>query len=184
MGGDDKDNSRQSYFCVDLSSIRPEPSSADKVARLGVIFDTVSIPAATVDDVDVALKDLTGVPSYDITERDGYPLRCQACGGEVVQGHMEGDNGSPFGLGRAACPACFIRFSAFRGEWSCWQLVPEDGEGRSCLKECNAVVKAPHYKCSAIHANVTRTINTTIKKRGRHGQATVDVYVKKAREGY
>jgi hypothetical protein len=182
---------RQIHFCVDLTSIRREPTtSSSTVGPTSVLYDTVSIPANK--GLGVTMDALVDVPSYEITERDGYPLRCIACGGDVVDGHMYMYvNGSPFGLGLAACSTCLIRFSKFKGKWICWQMVPaatrtaqassssSSSSSDQGLDEC--VVNGPDYKCSVEHANVIMDIRTMPKKRGGAGQATIRVDVKKVK---
>ena len=49
-----------------------------------IMYDTVSIETTNLNNLGIALKGLVDVPSYDPTDREGFPLSCIACDGDVV----------------------------------------------------------------------------------------------------
>jgi hypothetical protein len=124
-------------------------------------------------DPKTAIESLVNVPSYDITERDGYPVACIACGQDTTQGRII-INHEAFvgGLGLACCPSCLIRYSNTSKNWICWQIVSTPG-GEA--KECNCVVIPPSYKCTAKHTQTNMTIIETQKKRTHARQSIIEV---------
>jgi len=141
-----KDN--EDTICYDLKSFRSNESK-------DLIYDRVVVSAAgggagdnkdeASADLIATLESLEDVPSFDRTDRDGYPVKCIKCGQETVEGSFSHDSCSIY-LGKAVCVHCSIRYSISNDKWECFLADPT-------FNRCSCHVEAPNYKCTAPHAS-------------------------------
>jgi hypothetical protein len=96
---------------VDITSFRPSLSKDQ------LIYDTVAIPKTAEETLEKTLASLS-VPSYELTERDGYPAKCIKCRGNTSNGLYRRQTCS-WGLGRSFCTTCMIRYSESCKRWEC-----------------------------------------------------------------
>ena len=149
----------QQNVCIDLKSIR----SADE---RNVMYDTLAIPSAM--DPAKAILSLTNVPSYEMTTRNGYPVRCIKCGTKTESGTMSMPSSLHYTLGAAVCGHYLIRYSVSKKAWECMNVVLDDEDE---VQQCCATVGGPDYICTnASHMDAKDvSINIqAVKKRKLH----------------
>jgi len=139
----------KNILCYDMNSFKASAGQEENDMESGFTYDALTLPLTA--NIKAELESLSGVPSLEPTERDGYPTKCIKCGGDTVQGAMFTKNriysGSyeSIGLGRAACFDCMIRYSKTDKRWECMKPAAQSGV------RCSAKVPSPLYCCSEPH---------------------------------
>lgn len=179
------DDRRMDYFCFDLKSFRAVPNLADS-SMTDLLYDRFSVfPAPGEEyvkiDIAAALSALNS-PSYEPTERDGYPVNCIKCGDRTVSAEIYWDNDSTSHLGRAVCIKCCIRFSKSNERWKCFRVVDKvstcDNLPFTC---CDRALTDTRYYCSAAHSLKAQYSGREIESEvtgGKNRQVSVAVSVK------
>ena len=147
---------KKTTVCYDLSSF--SKTSNNKQVR----FDRAELASGSSEtEIVAALREIA--PSHEMTEREGYPVRC-ICGNATSVGTMS-MNSKPGStvwsyLGRAVCVDCMIRYSVFQKRWECFKAVLRSDNNE--INRCSAEVKAPEYCCGADHVTHSMVQSITI----------------------
>lgn len=159
------------YCCIDLKSFRN--GTEEKTTA----YDCVTVPKcllasntfnAADHPIVAVLESLKDVPTYERTERDGYPVSCIKCGQDTTSGFFAVGN-TTVGLGQAMCLHCMIRYSVSQKCWKCCKVV---GENERDMLDCDGKLSPPEFQCTETHADVATSVHVR-KRAKREGQDVV-----------
>lgn len=166
-----KDEKEKHTECYDLLSFRVMNSSQ-------FMYDRVIVPDER--SVEAELSALA-VPSYKVTQREGYPLECVKCGKGTFQSMVYIDSSSR-GLGRAYCVDCNIRFSVSDKRWSCARVVAKRWGETASIMLCEEALDTK-FVCDRPHLRECEyTVERTYRDAGKEEQRSVSITLRLNKE--